>query len=111
MVDANANSILSSEDLLHEISDKLNAEKQTLKEHRTAKFWLQYIEMIGILRMFIKAERIGDWNLHLQAVQKMLPYFAAALYTKSAYIYLQKMQQLPESHPDIHTSFLNGTSK
>ena len=60
MVDANAISILSSEDLLLEISDKLNAEKQTLKEHRTAKLWLQYIEMIGILRMFIKAERIGD---------------------------------------------------
>ena len=41
----------------------------------------------------------------------MLPYFAAAghnLYAKSAYIYLQKMQQLPQSHPDIHASFLNG---
>ena len=34
MVDANATSILSCEDL-HEISDKLNAEKQILKDHRT----------------------------------------------------------------------------
>ncbi len=67
--------------------------------------------MIRILRMFIKAGRTGDWMLHLQAVQDMLPYFAAAghnLYAKSAYIYLQKMQQLPQSHPDIHASFLNG---
>ena len=69
------------------------------------------MKMIDILRTFIKAERIGDWNLHLQAVQEMLPYFTAAghnSYAKSAYIYLQKMQELPEGHPDVHTSFLNG---
>lgn len=119
---AGATSILSPEDVLREIldklkdvlgeiTDKLNAEKKSIKERRTAKLWLQYIEMIGILRMFIKAERIGDWKLHLQAVQEMLPYFAAAghnLYAKSAYIYLQKMQQLPESHPEIYACFLKG---
>jgi len=90
-------------DVLGEITDKLNAEKKSMKERRTAKLWLQYIEMIGILRMLIKAERNGDWKLHLQAVQEMLPYFAAAghnLYAKSTYIYLQKMQQLPGSHPE-----------
>ncbi len=56
--------------------------------------------MIRILRMFIEAERTEDWMLHLQAIQDMLPYFAAAghnLYAKSAYIYLQKIQQLPQS--------------
>ena len=69
------------------------------------------MEMIGILRMFIKAERTGDWALHLQTIQAMLPYFAAAghnLYAKSAHIYLQTMLELPETHPDIHSSFLNG---
>ena len=58
-----------------------------------------------------KAERTGDWNLHLQAIQDMLPYFATAghnLYAKAAYIYLQKMQQLQKSHPDIHANFLRG---
>ena len=102
MVDANATSILSSEYLLHEIHDI---------EHRTIKLWLQYFEMKVILRMFIKVERIGDWNWHLSAVQRVLLYFSAAahnLYTMCAYIYLQKMQQLPESHCDIHNSFLNG---
>ena len=88
MAGASATAILPSEDVLCDIMDKVSVEKETLKEFRTAKLWLQYVEMIGILRMFIKAERIGDWNLHLQAVHKMLPYFAAAghnLYTKSAY--------------------------
>ena len=86
-------------------------QKKVKKKHRTAQLWLQYMKMIDILRRFIKAERIGNWNLHLQAVQEMLPYFAASghnLYAKSAYMYLQKMQKLPESHPDVHSSFLNG---
>ena len=41
----------------------------------------------------------------------MFLYFAAAghnLYAKSAYIYLQTMQRLPESHPEIHRNFLQG---
>ena len=41
--------------------DKLTEEKHSMENHRTAKLWLQYMEMIGILRMFIKAERTGDW--------------------------------------------------
>ena len=69
--------VLSSK-ALWRIMDKLTEEKHSMKNHRTAKLWLQYMEMIGILRMFIKAERTGDWALHLQTIQAMLPYFAAA---------------------------------
>ena len=77
LMDGNTNSVLSSKDLLHEICHKMNAAKESFKKHRTAQLWLQYMKMIYILRRFIKAERIGNWNLHLQAVQEMLPYFAA----------------------------------
>ena len=93
------------------IMDKLTEEKHSMENHRTAKLWLQYMEMIGILRMFIKAEITGYWALHVQTIQAMLPYFAAAghnLYAKSAHMYLQTMLELPETHPDIHSSFLNG---
>lgn len=61
------------------------------KESRTAKLCIQYSEMIQILRSFIRAERTGDWDLHLRALQDMLPYFASSgrnLYTKSGYVYL-----------------------
>jgi len=34
----------------------------------TAKLWLQYIEYIETLKVFIRAERLGNWNLHLIAV-------------------------------------------
>ena len=47
-----------------------------------------YIEMINIVCMVIKAQRTGNWLLHLEAVSEMLPFFASSghyLYTKSAY--------------------------
>ncbi|XP_073243634.1 uncharacterized protein [Porites lutea] len=67
--------------------------------------------MVDTLKLFIKAERTGNWMLHLKALHEMLPYFAAAghtLYTKSAYIYCQKMPDLPNTHPQVNRSFLNG---
>ena len=69
------------------------------------------MRMIDLLRTFIKAERTGNWNLHLRTVCDMIPYFAAAghnLYAKSAYIYLQIMENLKEKHPDIYRSFQDG---
>ena len=30
------------------------------KKYRIANLWFQYMDMLGILRKFIKAERIGD---------------------------------------------------
>ena len=77
----------------------------------TAKLWLMYMEMMDITRNFIRSERTGDWQLHLHTMQEMLPFMAASghnLYTKSLYIYLQKMSRLSETHPQVHKLFLNG---
>lgn len=82
-----------------------------MKENRTSALWIQYMTMIDILRSFIKAERTGNWWLHLQTLQKMLPYLAASghnLYTKSVYTYLQKMTSLPTEKPDVYQHFMNG---
>ncbi|XP_074034537.1 uncharacterized protein [Leptinotarsa decemlineata] len=63
----------------------------------TAKLFIQYFEMVTIALQFIEAELLGNWQLHLQSVKKMLPYFHASgyfLYAKSAQIYLQSMIKL-----------------
>ena len=95
-----------------EILDKsLLNEKRALLKYRTAKLWLQYMTMIDLLRKFLKAERTGNWQLHLQSVKEMLPYFAAAghnLYVRSAYMYLQMMGKLEHEHPDIYQLFNDG---
>ena len=57
--------------------------------------------MIQILKTFIKAERTGEWELSLYAMQQLLLYFAASghnLYLKAAHIYLQMMCQLSDNN-------------
>lgn len=68
--------------------------KTAASRSRTAKLWLQYFEQVELIRLFIRAERLGDWELHLYCVRSMLPYFHAAghiHYAKSAQLYLQQM--------------------
>ena len=75
--------------------------------NRTAKLWLQYMAMVDIPKKFIRAERTGNFNLHLEATNDMLPYFAVAghnSYLKSAELYLQ----LKTEHPDVHHHFKKG---
>jgi len=65
---------------------------------------MQYMDMVDVLRKFIKAECTAKRDLHLQAIYDMLPFFAAAGHTlcaKSAYIYLQIMLDLPTKHPEV----------
>ena len=100
-----------SSDVLSKIAEKLESNRKCMQNQRTAVLWMQYMVMVDILRKFIRAERTGNWKLHLQAVRDMLPYFAAAghnLYAKSAFVYLQLMHELQEKHPDVHNSFQDG---
>ena len=78
---------------------------------RTAALWLQYIEMVDVLRSFIKGERTANWELHLNALTRMLPYLAASghnLYVKCARLYLQSMADLQANHPDVYQHFISG---
>ncbi len=96
---------------LRKIADDIEIYVSSLGNLRTARLWIQYMDMIDILRRFIKAERTGDWELHLQAVHDMLPNFTGSghnLYAKSARLYLQMMEQLEDLHPEVYTSFKNG---
>ena len=75
---------------------------------RTSKLWIQYLYHVSLVKDFTYAERTGDWNLHLVTVKRMLNLFAAAgrvNYAKSARLYLQSMDALPEQHPWLHQCF------
>ena len=101
----------TSSSCLDSTNKKIEETKASLSGQRTAVLWLEYMKMVDILRKFIKGERTGNWKLHLQAVYEMLPYFAAAghnQYAKSAYFYLQIMQNLETSHPSVYKKFLDG---
>ena len=72
------------------------------------QYWLNYMKMVSILLQFIRAEREGNWPLHLTSFSRMLPWFA--LYNHTNYsqwgpVYLADMHQLPQ---EIHQLFLDG---
>ena len=94
------------------IAKKLSSLKLSLsKRSCKAKLWIQYIEMIDILKKFIQTELTGNWNLHLQAIEAMLPYFAASshfLFAKSARVYLQNMKELETTNSNVFNNFQNG---
>ena len=47
------------------------------KRKEPQNYELKHNKMLGILRKFVKAERTGNWMLHLQTVRDMLSCFAA----------------------------------
>ena len=100
------------------IAESIESKKleQCLAKHKenlsasspTANLWLKYIEYVEVLKLFIRAERTGDWNLHLIALTKMLNLFAATghiNYAKSSRLYLQLMLDLPKDHPWLYNCF------
>ena len=62
-----------------------------------------------MLQNFISADKEGDWEGHLQAIQDVLPVFCQAEcinYLLYATWYLEKLRRLNKKYPDIHTEFL-----
>lgn len=93
------------------LEESLEKYKALLEEQSpTAKLWLRYIEYVQTLKIFIRAERTGNWSLHLIAVTRMLNLFAATghiNYAKSARLYLQLMLELPNDYPLLHDMFIS----
>ncbi|KAK3698753.1 hypothetical protein QZH41_004049 [Actinostola sp. cb2023] len=74
-------------------------------------FWDEYISMVLILLQFIKAERTGNWSLHLAATSAMVPHFYAhdrPNYSRWLPVYLADMAQLEQQHPAVHKQFMDG---
>ena len=99
---------LSNATVIHKLYDKISTYEKSLTS-RTANLWLQFKELILIILTFLKAERLGDFQLHLHSLRCMLPYLAVAghnRYTKSVTLYLEKMHSLEETHPELYTTYL-----
>lgn len=65
--------------------------------------------MVAIAKEFIRAERMGDWQAHLNCIKEMLPFFHASghlPYAKSAHLYLQDMLKLKEvMEPSVYRRY------
>ena len=87
--------------------------KQYLKDKlsaisRTAKLWIQHLDYIQVLKLFIRAERTGNWSLHIVALSKMINVFAATghiNYAKCARVHLQNMLEARTKFPWVYSNF------
>ena len=96
-----SNSLLKLEKCLIQSIEKLST-------HRTAKLWLMYKDYVEVVKLFIHAERLGYWSLHLFVVEKMANLLAATghiHYAKSIRLYLQQMHDLPNDFPWLYKCF------
>lgn len=79
------------------------------KKSRTAKLWVTcVIQPVFTIMMYVRAEREGDWALHLASVRNMMPLFFAAShinYARYGMYYLRTMEQLPN---EVREHFIKG---
>lgn len=76
-----------------------------------AKFWQSFLEMVQILLDYIKSTRMGDWDLHLCSMERMLPWFHAydrINYARHFTYCWATLKELPETKPEIHFEFEKG---
>lgn len=70
------------------------------QESKLFLFLENYCKMVETLFESLKADREGDFKLHLSSTRKMLPFFFAMnhpLYARGVSLYLQDMLKLPKS--------------
>ena len=82
-----------------------------LKQNPNNAFWLQYLEMVEILLSFVRANRDGDWLLHLDSFAEMLPWLTIydhVNYARWGPVYLADMRGLAQTATEVHEEFLAG---
>ena len=81
--------------VVQDVSEKIKKKFEKLStNNRTSALWATYLGFICLIKDFIRAERINDFDLHLAIVAKMLSIFAAAgrrQYSKALRLYLEHM--------------------
>ena len=93
---------MTEEDLVKALDDL--SEKSMLAEH-----WIKnLIDPVFLMMKYLRAEREGEFGLHLYCCQKMIPYFFAAghwNYARDGIVYLRSMQRMPT---ELLKQFMKG---
>jgi hypothetical protein len=75
---------------------------------KTAKLWGMYIDMVVIFKRYVNSERAGLWEQHLNEARNMMPYTVSSGHSKYMSclpIYLNEMNNLPDTAPEVHKEF------
>ena len=69
-----------------------------------AVFWNSFLEMMETLLVYVKSSRLGNWELHLHSMERMLKWFRAYNHTN----YATRTSKKEEGHPLIYDEFQKG---
>ena len=75
------------------------------------KFWLSLFEMIEVLLDLFYATHSEKWNLYIETIRSVLPYFFAydrQNYSRYLTTNYQDLLLLKVNHPEIYAEFQNG---
>ena len=104
----------ANHDAVSKTNKRLEEHKESVSRSRTSSLWFQYLDMVGILKKSIKAERNWRFDLHLQSVAFFFFFFFFFLaaghhnYAKSARLYLQQMMALKDTHLKVYQDYQEG---
>ena len=100
--DTSMDSINSTNHLIHVL-------EETHSESKTALTWIRnFLKPVFLIMQFIRAEKEGEWLLHLATVREMIPYFFSAWhhhYARHGTSYLLEMEALPQE--GVKERFMN----
>ena len=89
--------------------DLMSALDNLAKQSRTTKLWVDMlIKPVFLMMLYCRAEKEGDWPLHVFAVGEMMPYFFAARhpnYSRYGLYYLRSIASMPK---EVLEKFLKG---
>ena len=75
------------------------------------KYWSQIIELELLLCRFVRSLREGDFELYVQVLDELCPWFFAFDHTNYARwlpIHVKDLVELPTKHPGIYEEFMKG---
>ena len=93
------------------IERSLRDVKDQIQQSPNGKLWVQYMEMMDILRSALRGQRTSQPKLYFKALQSMLPFFAASghnNYTKSAHLFLQDMMDLQKMNEKLYDQLIES---
>ena len=90
-----------------------NAYLKDVKENRgqLSQFWMQYVDLVEILLGLLRADREGNWYLHLSCIRRMIPWCFAMdkiNYARYLSVYYAQMTCLQEKSPELYDYFHRG---
>ena len=96
-------------DVLAMIHEKIQEWKNNMKINKTIKLWIQYLDLIALLKDHRNYERTGQFELQLQTLDRMRPCLASTghhQYAKAITLFLNDMMHIKNDRPDMWKKLL-----